>query len=103
VSYQRKHQRYPIDTPASVAVLGLEEHGMAARVGDISERGLKLITDIPLTLGETLRVEIETEVLVGVARNSEAAGNGYSTGVELLNSIERTALQSLLDEWAVEV
>ena len=103
VSYQRRYHRYAIDTPASVSILGLEEHSIAAQVGDISEGGLKLITDVPLTLGETLRVEIETEVLVGVVRNIEAFNRRYSAGIELLNSIGRDALQSLLDEWAVEV
>lgn len=103
VTFERKHPRYAVDTPASVSVLGLEEQPIQARVGDISEGGIKLITRLPLTAGETLRIEIETEVLVGVVRNSESAGGKHTAGVELMNWIERDALQSLLDEWTVEV
>ena len=103
MDYQRKHRRYAIDTPASVSVLGLEEYAVPARVADISAGGLKLLTDEDLVIGETLRVEIETEVLVGVVRNCERSGAEYICGLELINCIERDTLQSLLDEWAVEV
>ena len=103
VNYQRKHHRYPVDTVAAVSVLGLEQHRIYARVLDISEGGLKLLGDVPMVLGETIRVDIETEVLVGVVRNCDCDSSKYTTGIELINSIERGMLQSLMDEWSVEV
>jgi len=103
VDYQRKHPRFPVDTPAAITILGGTEATISARVADVSEGGLMLISPVPVTLGETLRVEIADEVLVGIVRNSEGInGTETLTGLELLHSVERGKLQGLLDEWTVK-
>jgi hypothetical protein len=102
VDYQRKHPRFPIDTPASVSILGGDEGAIATRVADVSEAGLRLISPVTVAIGETLRVEIAEEVFVGIVRNSEDI-NGTETlvGLELIHCIELGKLQGLLDEWTV--
>ena len=102
MDYQRRHPRFPVDTPAAITILGGTEATISARVADVSEGGLRLISPVPVALGETLRVEIADEVLVGIARNSEGInGTETLTGLELLHSVERGKLQGLRDEWTV--
>jgi hypothetical protein len=102
VDYQRKHPRFPIDTPAIITVLGAEQGAIAARIADLSEGGLRLAVPLPVAVGETLRVEIGDEVFVGVVRNTEELGKCERlVGLELIHGIERDKLQDLLDEFAV--
>ncbi len=103
MDYQRKHPRFPFNTPAEITILGGDEGSVAARTADLSESGLRLSIPVPVTLGETLRVEISDEVFVGVVRNVEALSDSESlVGLELIHGIERSKLQDLLDEWTVE-
>ena len=103
MDYQRKHARFPLDTPAEITILGGGEGAIAGRTADISESGLRLNLPIGVTLGETVRVEISDEVFVGVVRNIEALSDSESVvGLELIHGIERDKLQDLLDEWMVE-
>ena len=102
MDYQRKHARFPLDTPAAITILGGEEGSIAARTADVSEGGLRLMVLVPVSIGETLRVEIADEVFVGVVRNSEAVSDAETiVGVELIHGIEREQLQGLIDEWTV--
>ena len=104
MDYQRKHARFPLDTPVEITILGADEGTITARIADVSERGLRLNVRLAVAVGETLRVEISDEVFVGVVCNVEALSDGESlVGLELIHGIERVKLQELLDEWAVEV
>ena len=103
MDYQRKHPRFPLDTPASISMLGSEGGAIAARVADVSEAGLRLICPVPVAIGETLRVEIANEVLVGIVRNNEPVNGGeFLAGLELIHWIERNKLEGLLEEWTVQ-
>ena len=103
MDYQRKHPRFDVDTPAAVTILGAEDGPIAARVGDFSQSGLKLRLPVPITSGETLRIEIGEEVFVGVIRHIDPFGDAETeVGVELIHWIERDQLQHLLDEWTVK-
>ena len=103
MDYQRKHARFPLNTPAEITILGGDEGTITARTADVSERGLRLFVPLAIAVGETLRVEISDEVFVGVVRNIEALSDGESlVGLELIHGIERDKLQELLDEWTVE-
>lgn len=103
VDYQRKHARFPIDTPASVTILGGDEGSITARVADVSEAGLRLFSPVPVAIGETLRVEIDDEVFVGIVRNSEIISDTeVLAGLELVHSIGRVKLHDLLEEWTVQ-
>ena len=102
VDYQRKHPRFPLDTPVGITILGGDEGTIAARTADVSESGLRLNVPVPVAIGETLRVEISDEVFVGVVRNSESFSDAESiVGLELIHGIGRDKLQELLDEWTV--
>lgn len=102
MDYQRKNARFPLDTPAEILILGGDEGPIAGRTADVSEGGLRLNLPLPVTIGETLRVEISDEVFVGVVRNVEALSDSESmVGLELIHGIERDKLQDLLDEWTV--
>ena len=102
MDYQRKHPRFPINTPAEITILGGDEGTMTARTADVSEGGLRLAIPVPVSIGETLRVEISDEVFVGVVRNSAPAGEIENiVGLELIHGIERDKLKDLLDEWTV--
>ena len=103
MEYQRKHPRFPLDTPAEVTILGSDQGSIAARVADVSEAGMRLMIPSEVAIGETLRVEIAGEVFVGVVRNSaEGVNDETLAGLELIHWIERSKLQDLLDEFAVE-
>ena len=102
MDYQRKHPRFPLDTPAEITILGGDEGAIAARTADFSEAGLRLTLSVPVSIGETLRVEISDEVFVGVVRNVEALSESESlVGLELIHGVGRDKLQDLIDEWTV--
>jgi hypothetical protein len=85
-----------------MSILGGEDEPIPARVANISEAGLKLISSVPVQLGETLRVEIDDNVLIGIVRYSETVNESeVLAGVELINWIDRGRLKGLLDEWTV--
>ena len=102
MDYQRKHPRFPLDTPAEITILGGDEGAVSARTADVSESGLRLNVPVTVAIGETLRVEISDEVFVGVVRNIEELSDSEAiVGLELIHGIERDKLQNLLDEWTV--
>jgi hypothetical protein len=62
---QRDDVRFPARIPVEFSVLGAESHPRAGTIRDISEGGVRLVTDTPLTVGTFLRVDVEDSLLFG--------------------------------------
>jgi hypothetical protein len=103
VKQKRRHERIEVDASAQVSLVGSPGDVQSARVQDVSQGGLKLVVTQPVEPGELVKVEMTHQVLVAHVRNSQKCRDGYEVGVELIHTMQKAELDSLLAEWRVEV
>jgi hypothetical protein len=56
---QRQNSRFPVHVEVRYTILGLEPKQLNGYACDVSERGLRLVTDVELKPGAFLRIEME--------------------------------------------
>lgn len=97
---KRRHPRYGVSSRALLSVLGSKD-AVPGVISDLSQGGLQLTAEAGFPVGEIIRAEIEDEVFVGVVSYSKKSRDGYVIGTEMLHSIKRTHLDTLVREWGV--
>ena len=80
----RNEQRFAVNRPVSLTLLGSQDVHLPARVVDVSQSGLRLLSECEIPASTTLRIEWDTHFLVGVVRYLERAEAGFVAGVQLL-------------------
>ena len=67
---------------------------------DISETGMGILVDAPISSGSTIHVEVERTLLVGTVVYCSPAANGrFRVGAQLVNRLGGTTWESLLLKW----
>lgn len=98
---KRKHPRFGVHTQAKVSVLGSLE-STYAKILDLSQAGLKLLSPASYPTGEIIRAEIDDEVFVVVVCYCKESEEGFVLGTEMMHSIKRLHLDQLVSEWGVK-
>lgn len=98
---KRKHPRFGVHTEARVSVLGSLD-STVAKILDLSQAGLKLLSTAPYPTGEIIRAEIDDEVFVVVVCYCKESEDGFVLGTEMMHSIKRVHLDQLVNEWGVK-
>ena len=86
----RKSPRFHVEIPA-LLWLGASDDSLSATVLDVSCDGLGLSIATPLMIGETIAIDWESQMGVGVVKHCrKQSENNYAAGVELYHVMART-------------
>jgi hypothetical protein len=100
---RRMTPRLKLDEPLQVTVLGQGLPSVTASVVEISGRGLKLHSPVPIPVDAPVKVEAPELLVLGEVCFCQAAGESYEIGMNVVHSLtnlselERLG-RALLDE-----
>ena len=80
---QRCEPRFAAQQPVMVTIYGDPDLKMAARIRNISGRGIGLEFEVPVAPGTALKVELDDSLLLGEVIYCRSEGASYYAGVEL--------------------
>ena len=80
---RRSELRFPVRQPVTVTDLTHPQEAFTGWISDISERGMRLLTDRRLALETPVRVETSNVLFLGEVCYCHPEGTGYSVGLEL--------------------
>jgi len=91
---QRHDTRLVLDRTVNLTILGDVEMRRAAKVKNISCRGLGVAMAFPVGVGAALKIELNDAVLLGEAMYCRAVNGEYHIGIELCG-VRRTCPRSV--------
>jgi len=87
---RRTEPRFELDQTVVLTILGDTDRSLPAKLKNLSGRGLRLITDIPIKLGTAVRIDVGDSMLLGEVCYCSSSPDGLVCGVQLeqaLNSV----------------
>ena len=98
---QRAAVRFAIDQPVAVMVLGGKEIRETARVRNVSEAGVQLVSDRVIPAGSAIKIELDNALALGEVVYCVAEGDHSVLGIKLEHVLNGLAeLQRKLLEFA---
>lgn len=98
---ERHEPRFIADQPIKVTILGSPETQHAARICNVSGRGLLIEFSSEVAFGAPLKIEVDDAILLGEVVYCRAEDGVYLIGVELDQVLcGLTALDQLLQAFA---
>jgi signal transduction histidine kinase len=95
---KRKYRRFPVNQPASVSCTAVPGLVWAARVADVSRRGMQLILQQPALLDSEIRIAWSNREIGGRVRYQQQRGREYRVGVALANCCDSLLVDLLARE-----
>jgi hypothetical protein len=80
---QRLDPRYPADLSVWVTDLLKPGHSAAGTICDISSSGIGVVSPLPLSAGDVVRLDVAESVLFGIVTHATAGEPGSRTGIEI--------------------
>ena len=100
---QRREQRFAVDQPIYVTLLGEPESRLPATVKNSSGRGMGLAMANPVPIGTAVKIECDDSILLGEALYCRDDGGTFFVGVELEHALYGLVeLGRILREFAEE-
>jgi hypothetical protein len=94
---RRKLPRIEVDAPLQVRILG-QNSSHNGRIVNVSQSGLRFISDVSFPIGEVLQFDLADHILIGSVRYSATGARPFATGIELQNAISKCEFDALLRE-----
>jgi hypothetical protein len=92
---RRRLPRIAVDIPVQVRIFG-DNKNHAARIENISQGGLRFISDVAFPLDEVLQFDLANYVLIGAVRYCALDTYPLAIGIELPNMISKPDFDALL-------
>lgn len=80
---RRLDPRYPADLSVWVTDLLKPGHSAAGTICDISNSGIGVLSPLPLTAGDVVRLDVAESVLFGIVTHAAAGEAGSRIGIEI--------------------
>ena len=95
---RRREPRYAIESYARVEGNGAG-NGLIGRIMDISDHGMRVqVSEVPLRLGETVRIRVQNELICGKLRHFRTEGVSYTVGIEFDERLNSGQMRAVLSE-----
>ena len=94
---RRKLPRIDVYAPVQVRIFGRKE-SHKGRVVNISQGGLRFVSDVTFPIDEVLQFDVADWILIGTVRHCSTGERPFATGIELQNVISKHDFDALLQE-----
>jgi hypothetical protein len=94
----RREDRVPVEQPIVLAILGDPEIRLAAKVKNVSLRGLGVLSEQPAPPGACVKIEFGDSIFLGEISYCSQTEQGYFSGVRLTQVLSGLAALSKMAE-----
>jgi signal transduction histidine kinase len=98
----RREQRFKVNQPVKVTVVGTSESSFQARIADLSKSGMRLILDRFVPFGSALKIEWNGHLALGSVCYCQEHESSFAAGLQLFSSWE-TLTEEVLAREAAEL
>jgi hypothetical protein len=100
---RRSHVRYPAYDHVTVTGLAEQEPPIAGFLVSVSQQGVRLMLQLPLSIGKVVKLRISDTVLFGRVVYSDVEGNYFCTGIAVKGAVSGAGLSELLRSMLIEL
>lgn len=98
----RREQRFKVNQPVNLTVLGNSESRFSGRIVDLSKSGMRLLIDSFVPFGSALKIEWHNHLALGSVCYCQEHNQAFAVGLQLFSSWE-TLTEEVLAREAAEL